>query len=139
MDNDRLARAIARIEEATARIGDARPQSAPAVDQSTENALKAELESIKAAHKVTLEDRDRTIAKLRADFADIGKLKDEEIERLRADLAARDTAETTTEKTVPDAAFQALQHKYDGLRAVAETALADLDGLIAKAERAENG
>lgn len=136
MENERLARAIARIEKAADRLGTAEPAAAPADTPSQNPDLVAELESMKAAHKAALDDRDRTIAKLRADFADVGQLKDEEIERLRGELQAK---QAPVQPAVSEAEYQSLQEKYERLRMTAETTLTGLDTLIDKTESAENG
>jgi Skp family chaperone for outer membrane proteins len=136
MENERLAHAIARIELAAAKLDDAGPLPISASSPSAGTALKTELESMKAAHKEALDDRDRTLAKLRADFSDIGKLKDEEIGRLRSESQRQGSAANSA---VSEAEYQSLKQKYDQLRKTAESTLAGLDGLIDKAERAENG
>ncbi|QLC24398.1 hypothetical protein HFP57_04710 [Parasphingopyxis algicola] len=136
MENDRLARAIARIEQAADRLGNAKPAAAPVTAPAEEAGLAAELESMKAAHKAALEDRERTIAKLQADFADVGKLKDEEIERLRGELQAKDAS---LQSPVSEAEYRTLQDKYERLRATAETTLTGLDAVIGKVESADNG
>lgn len=129
MDQERLASVIAKIEQAAEKIGSARATPQPDADSSPQ--LEAELETARAA----LEDRDRTIAKLKADSADIGRLKDEEIERLRNRLNAGESGGTG----VSAAEYEALQQKYAQLKASAESTLAGLDQLIGKAEHANNG
>ncbi|MGP1354509.1 MAG: hypothetical protein ACTS1Z_14410 [Parasphingopyxis sp.] len=129
MDKERLARAIAKIEQAADAIGKARNSVQP--DTTSNAQLEADLESARSA----LEDRDRTIAKLRADADDIGRLKDEEIARLRDRLEAGNTAENG----VSVAEYQELQQKYAQLKASAEATLAGLDQVIGKAERANHG
>lgn len=129
MDKERLARAIAKIEQAADVIGKARNSVQP--DTASNAQLEADLESARSA----LEDRDRTIAKLRADADDIGRLKDEEIARLRDRLEAGNTAENG----VSVAEYQELQQKYAQLKASAEATLTGLDQVIDKAERANHG
>lgn len=129
MDKERLARAIAKIEQAADAIGKARNTAQP--ETSADAQLEADLESTRSA----LEDRDRTIAKLRADAEDIGRLKDEEIARLRDRLEAGDTGD----KGVSTAEYEELQQKYARLKASAEATLAGLDQVIDKAERANHG
>ncbi|WP_299327378.1 hypothetical protein [Parasphingopyxis sp.] len=126
MEKERLARAIARIEQAAETIGSV--GQIPQPDTAALERLQAELESAKAA----LEERDRTIAKLRADAADIGRLKDQEIQRLRDQIHAEKSAESG----VSAAEHEALQRKYAHLKATAESTLADLDQVIGKAEQA---
>lgn len=130
MDNERLVRVIARIEQAAEKIGSASAVSRPADDGSLSQ-LKAELEAAKA----TLGDRDRTIAKLQADSKDIGRLKDEEIERLRKELRAQMDAEPH----VPLTDHEALRQKYDRLKTAAGSVLAGLDRIIERVERHDNG
>lgn len=136
MENERLARAIARIEQAAAKLDNVEPLAAPVSAPTDSTAYTAELDSIKTAHKDVLDDRDRTIAKLQADIADIGALKDQEIERLQGELQAVGNAAAPA---ISEADHHALQQKYDQLRATAESTLTGLDGLISKVERAENG
>lgn len=136
MENERLARAIARIEQAAAKLDDIGPLTAPSGAPVDYTAHKAELESLEKAHKDALEDRERTIAKLRADITDISALKDQEIARLQEDLQAAAAAGSST---VPEAEYQALQQKYDQLRTTAESTLNGLDSLIGKVEGVKNG
>jgi hypothetical protein len=136
MENERLARAIARIEQATAKLDDIAPLAAPINPPTDDSALKAKLESLKSAHRDALDDRERTIAKLRADITDINALKDQEIDRLRNELQA---AANSGNPAVSEAEHHALQQKYDRLHATAESTLSGLDGLISKVERTENG
>ncbi len=91
------------------------------------------------AHAAAIDERDRALAKLRADAADIDKLKDQEIERLRAELESKSADTATATTSAHDAELQALQQKYDRLHAMASTVLTDLDTIIEQAERATNG
>ena len=136
MENERLARAIARIEQAAVALDNVGPLTAPASEPADDATIRAELDSQKVAHQATLDERERTIAKLRADLADISNLKDEEIERLRGKLQNRPEPQ---QSGVSEADHQTLQQKYDRLRATAESTLAGLDGLIEKTGRADNG
>lgn len=136
MENERLARAIARIEQAAAKLDNVEPLAAPVSAPADNIAHKAELDSINTAHKDVLDDRDRTIAKQQADIADISALKDQEIERLQGELQAAGNAPAPA---ISEADHHTLQQKYDRLRATAESTLTNLDGLISKVERAENG
>ncbi|RED15350.1 hypothetical protein [Parasphingopyxis lamellibrachiae] len=136
MEDERLARAIARIEQAVAKLAEIGPLAAPPGTPADDTARKAEFESLEKAHQDALDDRERTIAKLRADIADISALKDQEIARLQKELQA---APNTGVLTVPEAEHHALQQKYDQLRSTAESTLNGLDGIIGKVERAKNG
>lgn len=136
MENERLARAIARIEQAAVALDNVGPLTAPASGPADDAAIRAELDSQIAADQATLDERERTIAKLRADLVDIGKLKDEEISRLRGELQ---NITEPQQSGVSEPEHQALLQKYDRLRATAESTLAGLDGLIEKTERADNG
>jgi len=129
MEKERLARAIERIEQAAEKIGSSGP--APQLDMALSAQFEADLESA----RVALEDRDRMIAKLQADSADIGRLKDEEINRLREQLQAAKDAGTG----VSLAEYRALQHQYDQLKTSAKSTLAGLDRIIGNAEQASDG
>ncbi|MGJ8537265.1 MAG: hypothetical protein ACSHW2_08940 [Parasphingopyxis sp.] len=136
MEDERLARAIARIEQAVAKLDGIGPLTARPGAPADDTAHRAEFESLEKAHREALDDRDRTIAKLRADIADIGALKDQEIARLQKELQA---AADAGSPTVSEAEHLALQQKYDRLRTAAESTLNGLDGLIGKVEGARNG
>jgi hypothetical protein len=137
MGNERLSRALARIEDAAAKLDRVAAQPAPVGPSEAEAALAAEIESLKSAQQAAIEDRDRTIAKLRADLADIGKLKDEEIARLRATLAEQQAEAPLS--AADEAEHNALQEKYDRLESAAKSALSGLDTLIATAEAQNHG
>jgi|GEM_PF-6991374 len=144
MENKRLARAIARIEQAAAKLDDVGPLAAPISAPTDDTALKAENEALKTAHKDALGDRDRSIAKLQADIADISALKDQEIAQLRGELQAMSNTGVNAggiaaEPAISEAEHHALKQRYDRLRVTAESTLTGLDGLISKVERAENG
>jgi len=143
MENKRLARAIARIEQAAAKLDDVGPLAAPISAPTDDAALKAENEALKTAHKDALGDRDRSIAKLQADIADISALKDQEIAQLRGELQAMsagvNAGGNAAEPAISEAEHHALKQRYDRLRVTAESTLTGLDGLISKVERAENG
>ncbi|MBC2777568.1 hypothetical protein [Parasphingopyxis marina] len=137
MGNERLARALTRIEDAAARLDRAAaPAAAPAGDKA-EAALAAEIDALRAAHSSEIEDRDRTIAKLRADLDDIGKLKDEEIARLRAELAERPAGLPAS--GIDEAEYKALQQRCERLESATKSALSGLDTLIATAEAQNHG
>jgi predicted nucleic acid-binding Zn-ribbon protein len=139
MENDRLSLVIARIDAAAARIAEAQLAGSAPTDQDAERKLQQEVAALNSAHATAIDERDRAIAKLRADAADIDKLKDQEIERLRAELQSQ-AAETGALNTAAhEAELHALQQKYDRLYAAASTVLNDLDTIIEQAEQATNG
>lgn len=139
MENDRLSLVIARIDAAAARIAEARPAAAPSASQDSQEKLQEEITALNSLHAAAIDERDRALAKLRADAADIDKLKDQEIERLRAELESKRTDTGAVDTSAHEAELQALQQKYDRLHAVASTVLSDLDTIIEQAERATNG
>ena len=139
MENDRLSLVIARIDAAAARIAEAQQAAPPAASTESEEKLQQEIASLNSAHAAAIDERDRALAKLRADAADIDKLKDQEIERLRAELESKPAETEAGDSSAHEAALQALQQKYDQLHAMASTVLADLDTIIEQAERANNG
>lgn len=136
MEDERLARAIARIEQAVAKLDDIGPLTASPGAHADDTARTMEFDSLEKAHKDALDDRDRTIAKLRADITDISALKDQEIARLQKELQTAASAGSTA---VPEAEHLALRQKYDRLRTSTQEALDGLDGLIGKVEGAKNG
>ena len=139
MENDRLSLVIARIDAAAARIAEAQQAAPPAASPESEEKLQQEIAALNSAHAAAIDERDRALAKLRADAADIDKLKDQEIERLRAELQSKNAEMETGDSSAHEAALQALQQKYDHLHAMASTVLTDLDTIIEQAERANNG
>ena len=139
MENDRLSLVIARIDAAAARIAEAQQAAPPAASTESEEKLQQEIASLNSAHAAAIDERDRALAKLRADAADIDKLKDQEIERLRAELESKPAETEAGDSSAHEAALQALQQKYDQLHAMASTVLTDLDTIIEQAERANNG
>lgn len=144
MGNERLARAIARIEQAAATLDAIEPLGQPMSTQADDAVLKAEHDSLVTSHESALADRDRTIAKLQADMSDISTLKDQEIARLRGELqsladSSADAAPDSGDPAISVSEHQALQQKYDRLRSTAESTLTGLDSLITKAEQAKNG
>ena len=139
MENDRLSLVIARIDAAAARIAEAQQAAPPAASPESEEKLQQEIASLNTAHAAAIDERDRALAKLRADAADIDKLKDQEIERLRAELQSKSAETEAGDSSAHEAALQTLQQKYDRLHAMASTVLIDLDTIIEQAERANNG
>ncbi|QLC21706.1 hypothetical protein HFP51_05645 [Parasphingopyxis sp. CP4] len=139
MENDRLSLVIARIDAAAVRIAKAQPGASAATDQDAEKKLRQEIAALNSAHAAALDERDRAIAKLRADAADIDKLKDQEIERLRSELQAKSDETGAIDTAAHDAELHAIQQKYDRLYAAASTVLSDLDIIIEQAEQANNG
>lgn len=143
MANERVNHAIAKIDSALALIekrlqsGDISKASAnpdSIGDNSAELLAMARREQ--AGH---IADRDRTIAKLRADIADIGRLKDEEIARLREAVASmedRASGHPPTNGGDPE-----LEAKYQRLKVTAEATIAGLDRVIATAsqQRSDHG
>lgn len=117
---DKLEAALALIEQ---HRDDARPTPAPQDDQEAAN----------RRHEAVLADRDRTIAKLEADLADIGKLKDEEIAHLRAELAAGPVA------TAASAAPHPAEAKHARLQEAAERTIAGIDRILAQNGMAGGG
>lgn len=118
MENERLTRAIARIEQAAAKLGDVAPAAPSGVDPAELTQLSAEFDSIRAAHQAEQEDRERTIAKLR------GVLQNRQ--------EPLDSAEIK-------AAHEVLEQKYAALRKAAASTLAGLDRLIDQAESSGHG
>ena len=115
---DKLEAALARIERGQADT----PNLFAAENRADDEAQRSE---------ALLADRDRTIAKLQADLADITRLKDQEIAALRAELADR----------VPSPADTApIEGKYAQLRAAAEKTVSGIDRILAQAsEGGPNG
>lgn len=136
MEKERLAQAIARIEQAAETLDKVRPPRASAQGEARDADWEAQRSALEAAHAEALQDKERTIAKLRADLDDIGKLKDEEIETLRARLQDSASDENTG---VSDVEHRKLQEKYERLRNAAGSTLQGLDNLIARSEGSENG
>ena len=139
MENDRLSLVIARIDAAAARIAEAQQAAPPAASHESEEKLQQEIASLNSAHAAAIDERDRALAKLRADAADIDKLKDQEIERLRLELESKRAETPIDTNSASEADLKALQQKYDRLHALASTVLIDLDTIIEQAERANNG
>jgi hypothetical protein len=137
MGNERLARALTRIEDAAARLDRAAAPAAAPERGEADAAHTAELDALKSAHRSEIEDRDRRIAKLRADLDDIGKLKDEEIARLRAELAERPAGSPTP--AIDETEHKALQERCERLESATKSALSGLDTLIATAEAQDHG
>ncbi len=134
MGNERLERALARIEKAADALSE--------IDAGKAGAEQADTGPPREDFEAALAERDRTIAKLRADLVDISKLKDEEIERLRGALEAQSDAQGGSGDSAGEAETggdPALQAKYDRLESQARKTLAELDALIAKAEGAADG
>lgn len=130
MASERLNHALGTIETALARLEAAAGESLSGAAAGDEAArLAEELENLKNRHAAAVEERDRTIAKLRADAADIDKLKDEEIARLRGALEA---AEQTQLATVDAEAVNALQRRNAALEHSVRSALAAIDAVIAR-------
>lgn len=130
MTSERLNRVTSKIEAAVERLSQLEPTPA----QGGSPMLFEEPEGETARrHRREIEDRDRKIAKLRADIDDISSLKDEEIARLRGELARRSApgGEAAHEHA-------ALEKRYDRLKTAAEAAQQRLDRLIAQIET-ENG
>lgn len=140
MADQRLNLAIAKIEGALARLetGERDGAFSPG-DDGQAAAIEERLAEIEAGHEAALADRDRTIAKLRADIADVARLKDEEIAGLRRELAASRQAEAAAPSGVSEAEHGALREKYERLRERTRATLADLDMVIAAAERGAHG
>jgi hypothetical protein len=137
MVNERLDHALAKIEAAVSRIDEANRAGTIATSaDSPAGTQTAEQDQALASLRNELDSRDRTIAKLRADLVDIGRLKDEEIARLRSELAALGDAAPAGGEQV---AFQALERKYEKLARAAEGTLKGLDQLIAKTEAPDHG
>lgn len=134
MENDRLAQAIARIDAAATRIAEVKSSPAPAPDGTALQALREEMETLRSKHAAEIDERERALTKLRADAADIDKLKDEEISRLRADIQKQADLSQAADNQTHDADLQALQQKYDRLHSAASAVLGDLDSIISTAE-----
>ena len=116
MAEDRLNSIISKLERAAVHIEGFEP---PAPAEQLKPAPQPER---------AIEDRDRKIAKLRADIDDICKLKDEEIGQLRTELAGT----VRPPDPEPGRELAALQRRYDALEAAASAALGRIDALIAR-------
>ncbi len=142
MVNERLNHAITKIDSALALIEKRLQSGEIAATSSKSDPLDtgiddAELAELRRDHDAHIADRDRRIAKLRADIADIGRLKDEEIARLRGELSAiedRDSAPLPANGGDP-----VLEAKYARLKATAEATIAGLDRVIAGAGQHRGG
>ncbi|MEQ9662343.1 MAG: hypothetical protein RLN87_07335 [Parasphingopyxis sp.] len=108
---DKLEAALARIERGQADT----PNLFAAENRADDEAQRSE---------ALLADRDRTIAKLQADLADITRLKDQEIAALRAKLADRAAAPADTAP---------IEARYAQLRAAAEKTVSGIDRILAQA------
>ena len=125
MASSRINDAISKLEAALAHIEECDADGAFAPPD--ERATRA-IEDARAA----IEERDRTIAKLRADIEDIGRLKDDEIVQLRQRLAKE--TESTEAATRSAAAGAEAQRRYSRLAEAARATISGLDELIAAGE-----
>lgn len=138
MASERLNRSIDKIEQAVALLEQRGEETAAkSTDDRELAALTEQFESAEREHRDALEDRDRTVAKLRADVDDINKLKDAEIARLRSEIenrgnAAGEAAEASKAET------DRLREKCDRLEQTSRQAIGRLDAAIAAAT-AESG
>ena len=135
MTSERLTRVTSKIEAAVERLSQLDPSAFAAGDRSLFEDEDAAEE--REQQRREIEDRDRKIAKLRADIDDISDLKDQEIERLRSEIDARGQPAKPPASSVGKDEHDALRKRYDRLRAAAETTRKRLDGLIARMEKSD--
>ncbi|NNC72572.1 MAG: hypothetical protein HKN78_06805 [Sphingomonadaceae bacterium] len=140
MASERLNRSIEKIEQAIARLEESgRAGAAKKRDDPAKAALAEQLAAASRDHEAALEERERTIAKLRADAQDIDALKDEEIARLRDEIERqRQTAPQAPPAGINQQTHDRLKQKYAALEQSARQALGRLDELIAETA-AESG
>ena len=135
MTSERLKRVTSKIEAAVERLSQLDPSTIGASDRPLFEDGDAAEE--RERQRSEIEDRDRRIAKLRADIDDISDLKDQEIERLRGELDARATPPAVDKDSVGKDEHDALRKRYDRLKAAAEKTKTRLDALIARMEKAD--
>lgn len=133
MTSERLNRVTSKIEAAVERLSQLDPS---ALARPAPGLLEGPAAEDEERHRREIEDRDRKIAKLRADLDDISDLKDREIERLRTALASRPEPERTPAGVDPDEHAD-LQRRHERLKRAAEATRQRLDALIARMEDAD--
>lgn len=131
MTNERLKRVTSKIEAAVERLAQLDPAAQDGAGASPAKAPPAEEQE---RQRREIEDRDRKIAKLRADLDDISDLKDQEIARLRDALQRQAQPVEPPGESIEVEEHAALQRRYDRLREAAQATQQRLEALIARME-----
>lgn len=131
MTSERLNRVTSKIEAAVERLSQLDPE---ALGRGAQPAPEGRAADDADRHRREIEDRDRKIAKLRADLDDISDLKDQEIDRLRRELDSRPEQPQSPAGVDPEKHAD-LQRRHDRLRRAAGATRQRLDALIARMEK----